>query len=83
MSDDEYCEFHDNGDGDGLVDDEDHHHHEEVFKVQTLCKRRGRWPDRSPPPPLPHAYRDEDNLDYNDYDDSLDAPLMRMSMICK
>ena len=80
MSDDEYCEFHDNGDGDGLVDDEDHHHHEEVFKVQTLCKRRGRLPDRSPPP---HAYRDEDNLDYNDYDDSLDAPLMRMSMICK
>ena len=34
-------------------------------------------------PPPPHAYRDEDNLDYNDYDDSLDAPLMRMSMICK
>ena len=34
-------------------------------------------------PPHPHAYRDEDNLDYNDYDDSLDAPLMRMSMICK
>ena len=76
MSDDEYCEFHDNGDGDGLVDDEDHHHHEEVFKVQTLCKRRGRWPDRS-------SSCDEDNLDYNDYDDSLDAPLMRMSMICK
>ena len=76
MSDDEYCEFHDNGDGDGLVDDEDHHHHEEVFKVQTLCKRRGRWPDRSPP----HTYCDEDN---GDYDDSLDAPLMRMSMICK
>ena len=83
MSDDEYCEFHDNGDGDGLVDDEDHHHHEEVFKVQTLCRRRGRWPDRSLSPPHPHAYRDEDNLDYNDYDDSLDAPLMRMSMICK
>ena len=80
MSDDEYCEFHDNGDGDGLVDDEDHHHHEEVFKVQTLCKRRGRWPDRSSPP---HTYCDEDNLDFNDYDDSLDAPLMRMSMICK
>ena len=35
MSDDEYCEFHDNGDGDGLVDGEDHHHHEEVFKVKT------------------------------------------------
>ena len=51
MSDDEYCEFHDNGDGDSLVDDD------------TYC--------------------DEDNLDYNDYDDSLDAPLMRMSMICK
>ena len=31
----------------------------------------------------PHTYCDEDNLDYNDYDDSLDAPLMRMSMICK
>ena len=78
MSDDEYCEFHDNGDGDGLVDDEDHHHHEEVFKVQTLCKRRGRCPDRSSPP---HTYCDEDN---GDYDDSLDAPLlMRMSMICK
>ena len=79
MSDDEYCEFHDNGDGDGLVDDEDHHHHEEVFKVQTLCKRRGRWPDRSPP----HNYCVCDNLDYNDYDDSLGAPLMKMSMICK
>ena len=36
-----------NQDGDGLFDDEDHHHHEEVFKVQTLCKRRGRWPDHS------------------------------------
>ena len=35
------------------------------------------------PPPTPHTYCDEDNLDYNDYDDSLDAPLMRMSMICK
>ena len=33
--------------------------------------------------PPPHTYCDEDNLDYNDYDDSLDAPLMRMSMICK
>ena len=52
MSDDEYCEFHDNGDGDGLVDDEDHHHHEEVFKVQTLCGRRGRWPDRPFLPPI-------------------------------
>ena len=31
----------------------------------------------------PNTYCDEDNLDYNDYDDSLDAPLMRMSMICK
>ena len=69
-----------NGDCDGLVDDEDHHHHEEVFKVQTLCKRRGRRLDRSSPP---HTYCDEDDLDYNDYDDSLDAPLMRMSMICK
>ena len=37
MSDDEYCEFHDTGDGDGLVDDEDHHHHEEVFKVQKVA----------------------------------------------
>ena len=34
-------------------------------------------------PSPPHTYCDEDNLDYNDYDDSLDAPLMRMSMICK
>ena len=82
MSDDEYCEFHDNGDGDGLVDDEDHHHHEEVFKVQTLCKRRGRWPDRSPPP-IHIVMRIILIITSNDYDDSLDAPLMRMSMICK
>ena len=30
-----------------------------------------------------HTYCDEDNLDYNDYDDSLDTPLMRISIICK